>query len=101
MSENGDKPVDWEAVIRSPVELHVVASKLPAGGSTMVETIYLGRPETVAELKPALKASARVPLFGGDPVEIEGQGVWMRVCTPAFRSISTSRHRASRMCLRS
>jgi predicted patatin/cPLA2 family phospholipase len=61
-------PVDWTAVVASPVPLHVIASSL-----TELRTIVLSDFRSAAELKTALAASARIPFLAGPPVEFRGQ----------------------------
>jgi predicted patatin/cPLA2 family phospholipase len=61
-------PVDWTAVIGSPVPLRVIASSLAE-----LRPVILSDFQSPAELKTALTAGARIPLLAGPPVEFRGQ----------------------------
>ena len=59
------KPLDWEAVLRSPIPLHAVATRASDGSAVALN----GFGET-SELLRALHASARIPLAAGAGVPI-------------------------------
>lgn len=62
------RPVDWQAVVDSPIELHPIASSIkPEYGP-----IDLGVPRDVDHLRSQLLASSRVMILGGPPYEIDG-----------------------------
>jgi predicted patatin/cPLA2 family phospholipase len=58
-------PMDFAAVLASPVELHPLATDAATGQSTDLRP-FIGNP---AELRLALRASAALPLLAGPPVE--------------------------------
>jgi predicted patatin/cPLA2 family phospholipase len=62
------KPLDYDAVLESPVELHVLATSLRTG-ATLDITNFRRR----EELREALRASARLPRLSGPPVVIDGE----------------------------
>jgi len=64
---SGERVVDWDAVIGSPIDLHPVAASLDQWCA-----VDLGRPQSVEQLRAQLKASSRVMVFGGPPYEIDG-----------------------------
>lgn len=61
------KPLDTDAVIASPVGLHIVASSVTATAPR-----DFSRFESGEQLKTVIKASACLPLVGGPPVEFDG-----------------------------
>jgi predicted patatin/cPLA2 family phospholipase len=61
-------PVDWRAIVDSPVPLHVVASSI-----TELRWVTLAHWQTAGELKTALAATSRIPFLAGPPVEFRGQ----------------------------
>ena len=62
-------PLDYAAVLASPVELHPLATDAATGQSTDLRP-FIGNP---AELRLALRASASLPLLAGPPVEFAGR----------------------------
>jgi predicted patatin/cPLA2 family phospholipase len=62
-------PMDFAAVLASPVELHPLATDVATGQSTDLRP-FIGNP---AELRLALRASAAMPLLAGPPVEFAGR----------------------------
>jgi predicted patatin/cPLA2 family phospholipase len=62
-------PMDFAAVLDSPVELHPLATDAATGQSTDLRP-FIGNP---AELRLALRASAALPLLAGPPVEFAGR----------------------------
>ena len=62
-------PMDFAAVLASPVELHPLATDAATGQSTDLQP-FIGNP---AELRLALRASAAMPLLAGPPVEFAGR----------------------------
>jgi predicted patatin/cPLA2 family phospholipase len=62
-------PMDFAAVLASPVELHPLATDAASGQSTDLRP-FVGSP---AELRLALRASAAMPLLAGPPVEFAGR----------------------------
>jgi predicted patatin/cPLA2 family phospholipase len=62
-------PMDFAAVLASPVELHPLATDAATGQSTDLRP-FIGSP---AELRLALRASAAMPLLAGPPVEFAGR----------------------------
>ena len=62
-------PMDFAAVLASPVELHPLATDAATGESTDLRP-FIGTP---AELRLALRASAALPLLAGPPVEFAGR----------------------------
>ena len=62
-------PMDFAAVLGSPVELHPLATDAATGQSTDLRP-HIGNP---AELRLALRASAAMPLLAGPPVEFAGR----------------------------
>jgi len=63
----GEKALDWERVIESPIPLYAVASELPE-----YRPALLGPFRSVPQLRDGLRASARIPVMAGRPVEVEG-----------------------------
>src|SRR6266487_3050942 len=61
-------PLDWDAVLASPIELRVIASSV-GELRPVVLTHFDGR----AELRQALRAGATIPFVAGLPVEFRGQ----------------------------
>jgi predicted patatin/cPLA2 family phospholipase len=64
----GDKALDWERVIDSPIPLYAVASELPEYRPTV-----LGPFSSVSQLRDGLRASARIPVMAGKPVAVGGR----------------------------
>jgi predicted patatin/cPLA2 family phospholipase len=62
-------PMDFGAVLASPVELHPLATDAETGQSTDLHP-FISNP---AELRLALRASAAMPLLAGPPVEFTGR----------------------------
>ena len=62
-------PMDFAAVLASPVEFHPLATDAATGQSTDLRPL-IGNP---AELRLALRASAAMPLLAGPPVEFAGR----------------------------
>ena len=62
-------PMDFAAVLASPVEFHPLATDAATGQSTDLRP-FIGNP---AELRLALRASAALPLLAGPPVEFAGR----------------------------
>jgi len=62
-------PMDFAAVLASPVEFHPLATDAATGQSTDLRPL-VGTP---AELRLALRASAALPLLAGPPVELGGR----------------------------
>jgi predicted patatin/cPLA2 family phospholipase len=62
-------PMDFAAVLASPVELHPLATDAATGQSTDLRP-FIADP---AELRLALRASAAMPLLAGPPVELAGR----------------------------
>jgi predicted patatin/cPLA2 family phospholipase len=62
-------PMDFAAVLASPVEFHPLATDVATGQSTDLRP-FIGNP---AELRLALRASAAMPFLAGPPVEFAGR----------------------------
>jgi len=62
-------PMDFAAVLASPVEFHPLATDAATGQSTDLRPLC----GTPAELRLALRASAALPLLAGPPVELDGR----------------------------
>jgi predicted patatin/cPLA2 family phospholipase len=62
-------PMDFAAVLASPVEFHPVATDAATGRSTDLRPLVT----TPAELRLALRASAALPLLAGPPVDLGGR----------------------------
>jgi predicted patatin/cPLA2 family phospholipase len=62
-------PMDFAAVLASPVEFHPLATDTATGQSTDLRPL-IGNP---ADLRLALRASAALPLLAGPPVEFAGR----------------------------
>jgi predicted patatin/cPLA2 family phospholipase len=62
-------PLDFAAVLASPVEFHPLATDTATGQSTDLRPAIT----TPAELRLALRASAALPLLAGPPVELGGR----------------------------
>ena len=62
-------PMDFAAVLASPIEFHPLATDAATGQSTDLRPL-VGTP---AELRLALRASAALPLLAGPPVEFGGR----------------------------
>ena len=61
-------PLDWEAVLASPIELCVLASSV-----TEARPVSLTRFVGPGELRQALRAGAAIPFLAGPPVEFRGR----------------------------
>jgi predicted patatin/cPLA2 family phospholipase len=64
----GDKALDWDRVLESPIPLYAVASELPD-----YRPALLGPFRSVPHLRDGLRASARIPVMAGHPVEIDSR----------------------------
>jgi predicted acylesterase/phospholipase RssA len=62
-------PMDFDAVLASPVEFHPLATDAATGQSTDLRPLC----GTPAELRLALRASAALPLLAGPPVQLDGR----------------------------
>jgi predicted patatin/cPLA2 family phospholipase len=62
-------PMDWAAVLASPVTLHPLATDVLAGESVDLHPFIADE----ATLKLALRATACLPLLSGPPVELAGR----------------------------
>jgi len=62
-------PMDFAAVLASPVEFHPLATDAATGQSADLRTLC----GTPAELRLALRASAALPLLAGPPVQLDGR----------------------------
>ncbi len=62
-------PMDFAAVLASPVEFHPLATDAATGQSTDLRPLTA----TPAELRLALRASAALPLLAGPPVTLDGR----------------------------
>ncbi|MGI8816559.1 MAG: patatin-like phospholipase family protein [Pseudonocardia sp.] len=62
-------PLDWQAVLDSPIPLHPVATDVETGDSVDLHSTITDK----ASLQLALRASACVPLLAGLPIEIGGR----------------------------
>lgn len=60
----GSKPLDWSAVLSSPIEFHAIAASV----RTLTPVDLTGF-EDKQQLKDALRASSQVPLLAGPPVQ--------------------------------
>ena len=60
-------PLDWQAVLAAPTRLHPLAAS--ANDGTIHDLAWV---TTKAELKEALRASARIPVVCGPPVKLNG-----------------------------
>lgn len=61
------KPLDWQAVVDSPIRLHPLITSLETG-----ELVDLSDYETVEELKLRVKASCVLPVIAGKPINVAG-----------------------------
>jgi predicted patatin/cPLA2 family phospholipase len=61
-------PLDWEAVLASPVRLCVIASSI-----SELRPVLLAQFATPGELRLALQAGATIPFVAGPPVEFRGE----------------------------
>jgi predicted patatin/cPLA2 family phospholipase len=74
-----DLPLDFPALQASGVDLVVLASHVDEahdGGQQIVEPTRLSNFEDVDDLLGALHAGARIPVYGGAPVEYRGMRFW-------------------------
>src|SRR6185312_804046 len=62
-------PMDFAAVLASPVEFHPLATDAATGQSTDLRPLLV----TPADLRLALRASAALPLLAGPPVQLDGR----------------------------
>jgi predicted patatin/cPLA2 family phospholipase len=65
------KPLNWNAVLNSPLPLSAVASGILARSP-----VYLRGFGSKSDLKEALRASARVPVIAGPPVAYRDELLW-------------------------
>ncbi len=65
---SGEKALNWQGVVDSPIPLYAVATKLPE-----YEPALLGPFASTGALRDALRASARLPIISGGPVVIDGE----------------------------
>lgn len=61
-------PLDYDAVLASPIELHVLATSLRTGKS-LDSTGF----RTKESLREAMRAAARLPFLAGRPVALDGE----------------------------
>lgn len=61
-------PLDYDRVINSPVELHLIASSID-----QVKSVSFTKLTTKEDIKTALKASACIPIAAGPPVVYHGE----------------------------
>jgi predicted patatin/cPLA2 family phospholipase len=62
------KPLKWDAVLDSPIPLAVAVTDIEASRASLL-TGFDGK----EELREALRASLRIPMFAGPPVEFRGR----------------------------
>ena len=62
-------PMDFERILHSPVEFHLLATDALTGASTDLRDFVRDQ----AGLQAALRATTAMPLMTGEPVEIEGR----------------------------
>lgn len=62
------KPLDYEAVLESPIELHILATSLRTGANLDMTNFRCRE-----DLREAIRASARLPRLSGPPVVIDGE----------------------------
>ena len=62
-------PMDFAAVLASPIEFHPLATEAVTGQSTDLRPLI----GTQVELRLALRASAALPLLAGPPVDLRGR----------------------------
>jgi len=60
-------PLDWDMVLSSGTPVNIIATNLDTLESDVINNF-----ETKSEIKRALRASATIPIIGGDPVKIGG-----------------------------
>lgn len=65
------KPLHWDKVINSPIPLTAVASSLADGRATRLSSF-----QSKDDLRECLRASARIPVVAGRPVEHRGMRLW-------------------------
>lgn len=78
------EPLNWEAVLASPVRLHPIAASVDR-----LEAVDLAGATSKAELKQRLVAAARMPLVAGPPVDVDGERFFdssLYESVPAFRA---------------
>jgi predicted patatin/cPLA2 family phospholipase len=63
------KPLDWQAVINSPIRFHSLATSLATGDIVDFTNI-----DTEERLRAVLRASSVLPVIAGDPFVIDGTG---------------------------
>lgn len=66
-----DKPLNFEAILRSKTKLVAVASSI-----TQRKPIYISDFSNKEELKLAMRASIAIPIASGKPVEYSGDLLW-------------------------
>ena len=86
-------PMDFAAVLASPVEFHPLATDAATGQSTDLRPLC----GTPAELRLALRASAALPLLAGPPVQSTAAASTTRACPSPFPT-APRWPRAPRMC---
>jgi predicted patatin/cPLA2 family phospholipase len=64
---DSEKPLDWEGVANARTRLHPIAFS-----TTRLDAVDLSPLESKLDVKEALRASARVPIFSGPPVTFRG-----------------------------
>jgi len=65
------KPLHWDKVINSPIPLIAVASSLIDGRAVALSSF-----KSKDDLRECLRASARIPVMAGRPVEHRGMRLW-------------------------
>jgi predicted patatin/cPLA2 family phospholipase len=65
---SGEKALNWQTVVDSPIPLYAVATKVPE-----YEPTLLGPFTSTDALRDGLRASARIPVMSGRPVAIDGK----------------------------
>ncbi|GAC1367629.1 MAG: hypothetical protein NVSMB32_12640 [Actinomycetota bacterium] len=60
---SGSRPMDWQAILASPVPLHIVVGSL-----NTLSPLLLSGLRSPAQLAAALRATACLPLLAGDPI---------------------------------
>ena len=65
------KPLHWDKVINSPIPLIAVASSLIDGRAVALSSF-----KSKDDLRECLRASAKIPVMAGRPVEHRGMRLW-------------------------
>jgi predicted patatin/cPLA2 family phospholipase len=63
---SGEKALNWQRVVDSPIPLYAVASRYPG-----FDPVVLGPFASIPQLRDGLRASARIPIISGRPVAID------------------------------